>query len=206
MRSRLVARGIITAALLVVALLPLACGGSDAPGSAPSNLTDEQMARLEDFADSVEADGDLRPALPAYVPPGLDPSPEITDKSKQHIVFAFLPAKDESSEKTAVPLFLEIGQQFDPLDLPLLCGDEASSEDFLRSDPDLECVKVGGRPADLETTEQPDDIVDYDIGFELDELDIHMHLPWKRGPDATRETEEQMKEELLRVAESMTAP
>jgi hypothetical protein len=29
---------------------------------------------------------------------------------------------------------------------------------------------------------------------------------WKRGPDASRETEEQMKQELLRAAESMTAP
>jgi hypothetical protein len=67
-------------------------------------------------------------------------------------------------------------------------------------------VKVGGRPADLKTTEQGDREMVHDISFELGDLDILVGFFWKRGQDATRETEEQMKEELLRVAESMAAP
>jgi hypothetical protein len=110
-RSAHLARGLISAVLAVI-LLSLACGGSNTRG--PSNLTAEQRARLQDFAEKVEGEGYLRPALPAYVPPGLDPSPEIMDKSDQHIVFQFLPTPSEPSERTAVPLFLVIGQQFDP--------------------------------------------------------------------------------------------
>ena len=48
--------------------------------------------------------------------------------------------------------------------------------------------------------------MDDGISFELDDLDIYISFSWKRGPDASREREEQMKQEVLRVAESMTAP
>ena len=128
------------------------------------------------------------------------------DKSAEHVVFQFLPAPRESSEKTAVPLFLEIAQQFDPLSLPLLCGGGSSLEDYDLGDLDLECVKVDGRPADLQTTEQPDGEVEHMISFELGDLDIYVSLWWRRGPDASPETEEQMKQEVLRVAASMAAP
>lgn len=92
--------------MLVVVLLSLACAGSDTARA--SNLTDDEMARLQEFAEGVEREGYLRPALPAYVPPGLDPSPEIMDRGEEHISFQFLPTPPESSEMTAVPLFLEI--------------------------------------------------------------------------------------------------
>ena len=209
MRSTHVARGLISAAAVVV-LLSLACGGSNT--GRPSNLTDEQMARLQDFAEGVEREGNLRPALPAYVPPGVDPSPVIIDKSEQHIVFAFLGTSEGASEKAAlekaaVPLSLSIEQQFAPLSLPLLCGDESSLEDDeLLLPGGHECVRVGEHPADLQTTEDPDGTVIHEIWFELGDLDITMGFFWKRGQDASPETEEQMKQEVLRVATSMTAP
>jgi hypothetical protein len=178
--------------------------GSNTPR--PSNLPDEEMARLEDFAESLQREGYLRPALPAYVPPGLRPSAAIIDDGEEHIAFALLPTPQESSAETAVPLSLDIGEQFDPAILPLLCGDGSNLGDADLLDPGLECVRVGGRPADLKTLEEPDGTVSHDISFELDDLDIFMSFVWKRGPDASRETEEQMKQELLRAAESMTAP
>lgn len=79
-------------------------------------------------------------------------------------------------------------------------------EDDPLLDLDLECLKVGGCPADLQNTEQGDGQMEHMISFELGDLDIYVSLWWKRGQDASRETEEQMKQEVLRVAESMTAP
>lgn len=204
------ARGLISAALLVV-LLSLACGGSSTPGRAPSNLTAEQRARLQDFAESVEADGDLRPVLPNYLPSGLDPLPEIIDSSKNHIALQFSSTPDESSEKTAVPLYLEITRVFEPMSRPFFCGDGpnldvSNLEDYDLGGRDLKCVHLDGRPAELQYTEHGDGTVQYSISFELDDLDIYVSFVWKRGQDASRESEEQMKKETLRVAVSMIAP
>jgi hypothetical protein len=154
----------------------------------------------------VEGEGYLRPALPAYVPPGLDPSPEILDGGEEGIGFQFLPTPGEPSEKAAVPLWLDISQQVYPASLPVRCGDGSNLGDADLLDPGVECVKVNGRPADLQTIEEADGTVSHDVGFKLGDLAIHMSFVWKRGPDASRETEEQMKQELLRAAESMTAP
>ena len=190
--------------LSAVTLLGFACGDS---GSGPaSNLTGKQKARLNELAESLKREGNLRPALPAYIPQGLDPFPTVLSKFEARAWMVFGSAgKHDNNTTTPIPIELEVDEDLYPGLSPLNCRADPPLEKRELVDLGIECVKVGGQVADLQITGLADAQIVYAMSFDIGDIDTLVALTWRADTQPSKETQATMKREILRVAESMLA-
>jgi len=184
-----------------VILLGFACGDS---ASAPaSNLTGEQKARLSDLAESLEREGNLRPTLPAYIPQGLDPFPTVLSKFESRVRLVFNSAGVHDNTTSPAPVELAVDEELDPDAPPRGCRADPPLEKKELVELGIECVKLDGQVADLEVIDQGEGVVDYDLTFDVRDINTFMVLTWQAGTRPSKKEQATMRRETLRVAESM---
>lgn len=195
MKLALPANGMRPWALMLIPLLlalPACGGGSDEPAPTSQQLRpDLQQAIAE-----LEANVGFRPVVPAYLPEGLDPTPETvysrTD-TEQTAIISFFPEEDTQAQP-APPAVLEITE--DPsegLACPLCPGG------------DLKEFQLKGQAAlEEEGGIAEEDLVYYVLYFISGDVLVTLNAEWDVPADSglTSPTDE-MKQELVRVAESM---
>lgn len=188
------ASGLVLSAVLLAAF---ACGGSNDGSPAPSAPTVQHSEEVQRAIDELEGKVGFRPVAPTYLPAGLDPAPETTyvrDETQQTAILAFFPSDDQQATPTT-PAVLDITE--DPatsLQCPL-CPSEGLTE-----------LEVGGAPALAEEGEADEGVVFYVLYFIAGEVLVTLNGEWDapEGSGLTAPTAE-MKQELVRVAESMVA-
>jgi hypothetical protein len=132
--------------------------------------------------------------LPDYLPAGLDPDPEvhvITPDALNPAVLVSFSAKDEDDGQLLLVDIISEPLAF--IDCPL-CPDEGQTS-----------TTVHGGPAVAEEGQflTGDDSVGYGLTFAVGEVLVQLTADWfVKDPNVTTPTAE-MKDELLRIAESM---
>ena len=187
------------ALVLLVLLASIACGGSD-PESTPSPSAPSAAhgPEVQQAIDELEGNAGFRPILPTYLPDGLNPVPETThvrDESQQTAIIAYF-ALPDSQAAEAPPEVLEITE--DPaknFDCPLCPGEGGFTE-----------LELGDKPALAEEGEASEGVVYYVLYFVAGDVLVTLNGEWDvpDGSGLANPTAE-MKQELVRVAESMLA-
>jgi len=188
------APGLVVPAML---LAVIGCGGSDSGSPAPSPPVVEHRPEVQEAIDDLEGKVGFRPVAPTYLPDGIDPTPEtahVRDETQQTAILAFFPLDDQQATPAA-PAVLEITE--DPatsLECPL-CPGEGFTE-----------LEVGGEPALAEEGEADEGVVYYVLYFIAGDVLVTLNGEWDvpEGAALASPTAE-MKQELVRVAESMVA-
>jgi hypothetical protein len=182
--------------LLSAALCGLiACGGSNSNAPAPSDV--QHPPEVQQAIDELEEQVGFRPLGPTYLPQGIHPKPEtahVRDETQQTAILAFFPEADYQ-EQPAPPVVLEITE--DPatrLECPL-CPGQGFTE-----------LDISGEPALAEEGEASEGVVYYALYFIAGDVLVTLNAEWDApaGSETVTPTDE-MKQELMRVAESMLA-
>jgi len=181
-------------AFTALLLALVACGDSDSP------TPDQQQQRpdLQQAIDKLEAQVGFRPVAPTYLPEGLDPTPETAHsrtETEQTAIIAFFPEEDNQAQPPP-PAVLEITE--DPAEgrtCPLCPGG------------DLKEFDLKGQPALAEEgalTEEK--LVYFVLYFIVGDVLVTLNAEWDvpEGSALDNPTDD-MKQQLVRVAESMLA-
>jgi hypothetical protein len=182
---------------LSAVLVLAACGSGDRP---KGNLTDAEWERMVEFADDAEADGFLRPVLPAYLPDGFDTTPHIFEGGTKEgrTIVLFWP--DDSS----------LGANLRPGELQIIRWDSDADHEPSPcddSDENSECVEVQGREARLETsTRLADEDIAWHVEFVWEDSPIWVDGDWVVDKGTKHLFEESLRNEVLRIAESVAVP
>src|SRR3972149_2115447 len=87
--SLLIGRCVLGFVGINLALMLLSCTSAGSEQGASSNLSPEDRARLEAWALDLQAEGALAPALPSYIPRGLDTQPTVIQAFEELLRFEF---------------------------------------------------------------------------------------------------------------------
>ena len=183
--------------LLGLLLALIACGGSNGGTGADPTSTIQHRAEVQQAINDLEGKVGFRPLAPTYFPAGIEPIPEtahVRDETQQTAILAFFPLSDQQTTPVP-PAILEITE--DPaarFDCPL-CPGEGFTE-----------LELGGEPALAEEGELGEEGVYYVLYFVAGDVFVTLNAEWDvpYGSGLVNPTTE-MKQELVRVAESMLA-
>jgi hypothetical protein len=169
------------------------CVGGNSAQPAGKSANEWQDRVRQEAAEQAEAYGiDLDVLLPEHLPQGLNPDADVFVITPEAVNPALIVSFAAQTERAGQMLWLEITTEpLGYLECPL-CPDEGQVS-----------TSVRGSQAVAEELEFRDDSVGYSLQFAVGDVFIDLTANWPvRGGSNTAPTDD-MKEELLGVAESM---
>ena len=194
--SLLIGRCVLGFVGINLALMLLSCTSAGSEQGASSNLSPEDRARLEAWALDLQAEGALAPALPSYIPRGLDTQPTVIQAFEELLRFEFR-RNISADQSPSMPLVLRIEEEAPARERPVYCESDPPLSEADLEGLGAECVKISGRPADLyEDAGNPTELF---LTFHAGDYLISVNMIWdSEGEDIRRD--------ILRVAESISLP
>lgn len=182
----------VVSLLLIVLLLSVAaCGGSDnipVESAFPSsNLTQAEVDALHELAEQLDKDGNLKPAMPLYLPAGLER----------------LPSGSGGSRGGSTLVFMEDVAGHNPVG-----GPTARDLVLAQTGPEAAVIDPGpfidlnGVRASEQSGRQDDDSFFYALSFRIDDRNFFLDVAWV-SPEGGLTDE--MKMETAMVAQSVIA-
>lgn len=180
----------LTAALWISA----AC--SESPRE-PDSLPGAEQFELMNAIERAEEDVGFALIRPMYLPEGLDWQPEIHyANDKLTVIMRFFPTPGDTSVNgdPSAPTLLELDvvQEHDPSGTFNIGGE-------------LETLDLGDETVQVQEFQLGEDAVGFHIHFRVGDVFVTVSAFWEVAPPGPLEVSDEMKRELIAVAESMIA-
>jgi hypothetical protein len=173
----------------------VACEDSPNEGGAFEKLTDQQTAEYGMLVDELSATAGFKFLQPTYLPSGTDwlPGTDYVPELRQ-ATLTFYP--DEAVTSGRDRLLIHISEIFDPDEgICPPCGS--------RDSPDFERGRLGATEILFDSGEIRGGVELLTIYFREDDIRVAATFEWRREPSATPASTDELKEEALRVVQSM---